>query len=117
MPLDTRGDDVSTMPPQPIAAYFAAQNAHDVDAMLASFGVDAQVIDEGKDRRGLAAIRGWIEETTRKYRPSVAVLRSVDTAAGTTATVRVSGTFPGSPIDITYRFTLKDGKIARLEIH
>ena len=108
---------MSTMPPQPIAEYFAAQNAHDIDAMLASFGADALVIDEGKDRRGLAAIRVWIEETTRKYRPSVAVLSSVETAAGTTATVRVSGTFPGSPIDITYRFTLKDGKIARLEIH
>jgi hypothetical protein len=103
--------------PQPVADYFAAQNAHDIDAMLASFAEGGLVIDEGKDRRGLAAIRDWIEETTSKYRPSVAVLGSVETAAGTTATVRVSGTFPGSPIDITYGFTLKDGKIARLEIH
>ena len=105
------------MPAEPVLKYFAAQNAHDIDAMLASFSADALVIDEGKDRRGLAAIRGWIEETTRKYRPSVAILSSVETPAGTTATVRVSGTFPGSPIDITYRFTLKDGKIVRLEIH
>ena len=108
---------MSTLPPQPIAEYFAAQNAHDIDAMLASFSADALVIDEGKDRRGLAAIRGWIDETTCKYRPSIAVLSSVETAAGVTATVRVSGTFPGSPLDITYCFTLEDGKIVRLEIH
>jgi hypothetical protein len=58
-----------------------------------------------------------MDETTRKYRPTVVVLNSTESAANTTETVRVSGTFPGSPVDITYRFTLKDGKIVCLEIH
>ena len=31
-------------------------------------------------------------------------------------TGRVSGNFPGSPVDLRYVFTLEDGKIARLEI-
>jgi hypothetical protein len=28
----------------------------------------------------------------------------------------VTGDFPGSPVDLHYRFTLEGGKIARLEI-
>ena len=32
------------------------------------------------------------------------------------ATAQVSGSFPGSPAQIRYRFTLKDGKIAALAI-
>jgi hypothetical protein len=35
--------------------------------MLASFADHATVKDEGTDRHGRAAIRDWIEETTRKY--------------------------------------------------
>ena len=56
--------------PEPIAAYFRAQNAHDVDGMLLAFAPQARVHDEGQDLTGTAAIRAWIEDTTRKYRPS-----------------------------------------------
>jgi hypothetical protein len=31
-------------------------------------------------------------------------------------TGRVTGDFPGSPVDLQYRFTLEGDKIARLEI-
>ena len=34
----------------------------------------------------------------------------------TTVTGRVTGDFPGSPVDLQYRFTLEGDKIARLEI-
>ena len=34
----------------------------------------------------------------------------------TTVTGRVTGDFPGSPVDLQYRFTLESDKIARLEI-
>jgi hypothetical protein len=53
--------------PEPIAAYFAGTNKHDVDAPLAPFAAAAIVKDEGQERRGHAAIQEWMEETTRKY--------------------------------------------------
>ena len=107
---------MSTKLPQPLAAYFAGVNIHDIDAMLAPFTEAAIVKDEGQERRGLAAIREWIEETTRKYRVTVAVTNVAETAGNTTVTGRVSGNFPGSPIELRYAFILDGQKIARLEI-
>jgi len=48
--------------PEPLPAYFAAINTHNIDAMLAGFADGAIVRDEGQERRGLAAIREWMEE-------------------------------------------------------
>ena len=60
--------------PPPIAAYFTSGNKHDIQGMIASFTKDAIVKDESEERRGLDAVREWIEETTRKYRHTVAIL-------------------------------------------
>jgi hypothetical protein len=35
---------------------------------------------------------------------------------GLLLTVRVSGSFPGSPVDLDYAITLRDGKISSLKI-
>src|SRR5258706_11630333 len=89
----------SAMPtelPQPLAAYFAAVNTHDIDAMLAPFTESATVKDEGQERRGRAAIREWIVETTRKYGVTIEVLSVVETAPNITVMGHVSGNFPGS---------------------
>jgi hypothetical protein len=102
--------------PEPIAAYFAASNKHDIDAMLVPFSATTIVTDESQQRSGLAAIREWIEETTTKYRPTAIITAVARKDGDTIVTARVSGTFPGSPIDIRYSFTLKDEKIARLDI-
>ena len=100
----------------PISTYFEAQNAHDVDAMLACFTEEAMVRDENRDMLGRVAIRGWIHETTRKYRPTVKPTSVVEEGERTIVTVQVSGTFPGSPIELRYRFSISGKKIARLEI-
>lgn len=102
--------------PKPIAAYFAASNTHDVDAMLVPFAETATVKDEGQERSGLAAIREWAEETTRKYGVTVAVTGATKQDGTTVVTGRVSGTFPGSPIQLRHVFTLAGEKISRLEI-
>jgi hypothetical protein len=102
--------------PDPIAAYFGAQNAYDVDAMLAAFAPQARVRDEGQDLTDLAAVRTWIEETTRKYRPLVTPLDIEQVDGLSIVKVRVAGTFPGSPIELRYRFSLEGGLIAGLEI-
>ncbi len=102
--------------PQCIADYFAGANKHDIDATLATFGENALVTDEGEQHSGIAAIREWIEDTTAKYRPAF-VVKSVSERAGNTIVLAlVSGTFPGSPIEIGYEFTIKNEKIAGVEI-
>lgn len=102
--------------PAPISAYYAAKNAHDIDAMLAPFGEDARVRDEGKDHSGSAAIRAWMEETTRKYRVTVTPEEVAENGERVAVRARVAGAFPGSPARLTYRFTLAGDRITALEI-
>lgn len=102
--------------PQPLVDYFAAKNRHDIDGMLIPFSPNATVRDEGEIHQGAAAIRDWMEATTRKYRVTVEVAgATVDGHAWRVAGI-VSGNFPGSPATLHYNFTLADEGITRLEI-
>jgi hypothetical protein len=103
--------------PEILDRYFAAQNAHDIDAIVACFAPDARVRDEARDIVGTAAIRDWKVETGRKYRVSVAPLACRAEDGRTVVVAKVSGTFPGSPANLTYRFGFStDGRIGALEI-
>jgi ketosteroid isomerase-like protein len=101
---------------RPIATYIAAANAQDVDAVAACFSETAVVHDEKRERQGLPAIRNWAKEVSEKYRPIVEPLDVAETNERTILTGRISGNFPGSPIELRYAFTLIGEKIARLEI-
>ena len=100
----------------PIAAYIAAANNQDVCGVVACFISDAVVRDEGRSRHGVEAIQEWTEEVNRKYQPTVEPLSVHTEKDSTLVVVRVSGTFPGSPIDLRYHFALIGQKISRLEI-
>jgi uncharacterized protein (TIGR02246 family) len=102
--------------PLPLATYYEAKNQHDINGMLAPFAEDAVVKDEGQEHHGRAAIRSWMEHTTRKYRVTIDVkqIESVDDRLIVSGLV--SGDFPGSPAMLRYAFTLSGSKIARLEI-
>ena len=102
--------------PQPLADYFAAKNRHDIDGMLVPFSSDATVLDEGETHRGSAAIRDWMEATTRKYRVTVEVADATVNGDAWRVAGIVSGNFPGSPATLHYAFTLTGGRITRLEI-
>lgn len=104
-----------TLPAQ-ITAYFNATNRHDTDAMLAAFAADAQVRDEGETHIGTDAIRAWLDHTTAKYRVTVEVMEFTAKAEALVVTGRVAGNFPGSPANLTYRFTLDGDRIASLAI-
>jgi hypothetical protein len=101
---------------QPVADYIAAANAHDIDAVTACFSTTAVVHDERRERRGIAAIREWAVEVSEKYRPTVEVLAVAERDGRMVVTGRVSGNFPGSPVELRYAFTVTGGKIDRLEI-
>jgi hypothetical protein len=99
-------------------SYFAAQNAHDVEGMVACFSPDAEVRDEGRDFAGRDEIRAWKKETIAKYGISIDPLRLTEQNGTTTVVARVTGNFPGSPADLTYEFTFGPDELIRtLRIH
>ena len=101
--------------PLPVAAYFAADTTG-AEAVAQCFTDGAVVIDERQEYRGRTAVARWKAETSAKFRYTVAQLGAQVSGNQTTVTGRVTGDFPGSPVDLHYRFTLDGDKIARLEI-
>ena len=101
--------------PSPVAAYFAADTTG-AEAVAQCFTDGAVVIDERQEYRGRAAIARWKAEASAKFRYTVDRLGVHVSGDQTTVTGRVTGDFPGSPVDLQYRFTLEGDKIARLEI-
>ena len=103
--------------PDILDRYFRAQNAHDIEAMVACFGPGGAVRDEGRDIVGISAIRAWKAETSRKYRVTVEPLECRADDSHTVVVAHVAGTFKGSPLHLTYRFGFSDdGRIGALEI-
>jgi hypothetical protein len=107
-----------TLPLPPVLErYFAAQNSHDIEAMVACFAPNAAVRDEGRDIVGTQAVRAWKRETSDKYRVVAEPIACRDEEDHTVVTVKVSGSFPGSPAKLTYRFGLSaDCLIGTLQV-
>jgi ketosteroid isomerase-like protein len=101
--------------PTPVAAYFAADTTG-AEAVAECFTDGAVVIDERREYRGRTAIARWKAEVSAKFRYTVERLGAHVSGDQTTVTGRVTGDFPGSPVDLQFRFTLLGDKIARLEI-
>jgi alkylated DNA nucleotide flippase Atl1/ketosteroid isomerase-like protein len=103
--------------PDAVSAYMRAAEVRDADAVVACFGENAQVTDEGRTWRGRAEIRRWWEGPATKYRYTVKVRGGQRVASDRyLARVRLTGTFPGRTVDLRYRFTLRDALISALEI-
>lgn len=100
----------------PILTYFEATNAHQADTVAALFASDGLVHDEGADHRGREAIREWAEGTYRKYGVALTPLGARNDSDATVVTAEVSGTFPGSPIQLPFRFVTDGQRIRKLRI-
>lgn len=102
--------------PAPVAGFFQAHNSGETDNFLDLFTADAVVFDEAHEYRG-DAIKTWIVSAIANYHPLHGeVISLLPDGSQTVATAQVSGTFPGSPVQLRYQFTLRDGKIAALSI-
>lgn len=101
--------------PQPIADYFAADKA-DGEAVALCFTEGGVVRDEGRTHEGQSAIAKWKEEAARKYQYTVVPFAIEEKDGTTLVTSKVEGNFPGSPVNLSYNFTLTGNRIARLEI-
>jgi hypothetical protein len=101
--------------PAPLAAFFAA--APDDTAIVdAVFAAEAVVHDEGGSHKGHAAIRAWRAAAAEKYGFTAEPVAVTEAGGRTVVTCRVSGNFPGSPITLSYGFTLDGDRIAALRI-
>ena len=101
---------------EPIAAFFKAYREVDLPAIARLFEENAVVRVEDRDYGGIAVIRDWVEETTRRYHPKIEPKSTTDASRRTIVSSLVSGDFPGSPATLDYVFTLSGKKISRLEI-
>ena len=99
-----------------LARYFEAANGRDFSGQVGCFAPDAVVHDEEHDHVGAEAIGAWIEETTQKYDQRFTVLGSKERDGAEVVTATVAGNFPGSPIELDFVFTLRNGKIAALRV-
>jgi ketosteroid isomerase-like protein len=102
--------------PEAIDRYFRAIADDDGDALIACFTDDAEVGDEGRVYRGPEEIRTWRERTRSAYRYTADVLGAERDGDRYVVTTRLTGDFPGSPVEVPYHFALRDGLISTIDI-
>jgi hypothetical protein len=102
--------------PRPIRLYVAAENTGDSEALAECFVADATVRDENQTIQGLAAIKEWATQTRHKYQHRIDPLTCGKEHDKTVVTNRLTGDFPGSPIELEFVFALDGNKITSIEI-
>src|SRR5258706_13698677 len=102
--------------PDLLAAFFAAENKSDTEALGACFTDQAVVRDEGRTIQGVADIKRWMRDAKAKYQHTVEPIEVVKRDGKTVVTARVAGKFPGSPANLDHIFGVEGGRIASLEI-
>ena len=106
MPLDLPG---------PVAAYFTADKA-DGAAVAQCFTKDAVVEDEGHTYHGRVAIEQWKTDASTKYQYTSEPLACERQDGKIVVTSRLTGNFPGSPVQLRFVFGLEGDKIASLQV-
>ena len=101
--------------PKPIAAYFTADKAG-AEVVSQCFTENAVVKDEGQTYRGREAIRQWKADASTKYQYTCEPFVCEQKDGKVVVTSRLTGNFPGSPVNLRFFFGLEGDKIASLEI-
>jgi len=102
--------------PGPLSDYYSAESRNDIDALARLFSADCVVRDEGQTFNGQAAVASWMAGAKAKYNHRTEVLAARQDGDAWLVSVRVSGTFPNSPVTLAQRFRLSGDTIAALEI-
>lgn len=103
--------------PEVIEHYLRAHDAGDTESTLSTIAPDAVVTDDGRTARGHDEIRRWLDATATDFTFERHLLGVASTGAGDwVVSNNITGNFPGGTVDLTYRFTLKDGLIEQLVI-
>jgi ketosteroid isomerase-like protein len=110
------GNTMALNVPEPVAAYLAAEEAKDADALSRCFTEDGTVHDEELSYRGRDSIRQWKQAADGKYRYLLQTVNVQTFGDLVTVRARLTGDFPGSPAELDHIFKLSNDKIASLEI-
>jgi hypothetical protein len=102
--------------PKPIEIYFASEDLHDPTAIDRCFAADATVRDERRTIEGLDAIKAWRIETGKKYNHTIEPFAIAERDGKVIVSGKVTGNFPGSPINLDHVFQLENDRIVSLEI-
>ena len=102
--------------PKPVAEYLAGEEAKDPDALSRCFTEDGTVHDEGQEYQGRDSIRQWKQAADAKYRYVLQTVNVQKFGDLVTVRARLTGEFPGSPVELDHIFKLSKNKIVSLEI-
>jgi hypothetical protein len=102
--------------PEPVNSYLAAEAAKNADAISRCFAQDGAVRDEGREYRGRDAIRQWKATADAKYQYVLEMVNVRTLGDLVTVRARLTGEFPGSPVELDHIFKLSNDKIVSLEI-
>lgn len=102
--------------PGPIATYLAAEKAKDVEMLDQCFREDAVVRDEGREHRGITAIKAWKSGADANYKYSLEPLEALTSGPEVVVRARVTGDFPSSPVMLQFHFSLDSDRITSLEV-
>ncbi|HMI23627.1 MAG TPA: nuclear transport factor 2 family protein [Streptosporangiaceae bacterium] len=112
----THNDTVS-LPPV-VAGHIDAVNAHDEDAIVATFADGALVNDAHREFWGSEAIRRWVAREMTGDQVTIDVTEVIDHHGDTIVRGRYDGTFDKTNLPeeliLTNYFTVRDGKIVSL---
>lgn len=100
--------------PPLLARFVESMNRQDSATFLICFADGAVVEDEGQTHRGLDEIQSWIETAFAETRPVLDVTAYEPAEAGDVMTGKVSGDFPGSPVQLHYHLTHDSLRITAL---
>jgi len=112
----THNDTVS-LPPI-VAGHIDAVNAHDEDAIVATFADSVLVNDAHREFWGSEAIRRWVAREMTGDQVTIDVTEVIDHHGDTIVRGRYDGTFDKTNLPeeliLTNYFTVRDGKIVSL---
>ena len=110
-------DTITSLPPV-VAGHIDAINAHDEDAIVATFAAGALVNDAHREFWGTEAIRRWVAREMTGDRVTIDVTEVIEHHGDTIVRGRYDGTFDKTNLPeeliLTNYLTVRDGKIASL---
>jgi SnoaL-like domain len=101
--------------PTPVANYFSADRS-DGETVAQCFTENAVVKDEGHTFKGRVAIKQWRADASAKYQYTSEPFECERRDGQVIVTSRLTGSFPGSPVNLRFFFRLEGDKIESLEI-
>ena len=110
---DYRSDQL----PKVVVGYLDAHDEQHYAAAAAHFAPDATVLDNGNTHEGIAAIRGWIQDSATEYTyTSTRIGQQIADEKHANVRIRLDGSFPGGTVTLHYQFELAGDTIRRLAI-